>query len=438
MTSRTCPKCGAEVTIGERFCGNCGARQPDDAPATGPTQMLGSLPSSSPAPTFPSEQKSQPTAPPPASSSTIPSYDASAVAPPKRSGCPLWLIILLSVVGLCMVMAVAGIGILTLLGQRVSSVFSEINSGLLVEVPEGTLTPFDDIQATAEAVATSQVATAETVLNDSTQDIAATVEAARTIVSGQGDEVIAGAQATAAALATEAAGLQGDLQATAAAVATEAAGLQGDLQATAEAVASGATALQATAEAQALFAVARQVFRDEFVDNRNNWFTGRFNEQETNEIADGVFKVTWEKQGFSYEVYEVREFTNFIAQVDCVVVAGGTDGSCGIVFAQVPDVGQYEFEVFDDYYRLSVNFNGEWQTLLEGDPTEIVKPGESNRLQVVRSNGEIRLVLNDQLLDRSDDTTLTTGKIGVSTNCYNENGGVEVWFDNFTIWELPS
>ena len=29
-----------------------------------------------------------------------------------------------------------------------------------------------------------------------------------------------------------------------------------------------------------------------------------------------------------------------------------------------------------------------------------------------------------------------TGKVGVSTNSYAE-GGVEIWFDNFVIWELP-
>lgn len=62
--------------------------------------------------------------------------------PPPRSGMPTWLWVVIigggASVLLCVIVAVVGIGILTMLGSQVSEVFSEINSGLVagpVSVP---------------------------------------------------------------------------------------------------------------------------------------------------------------------------------------------------------------------------------------------------------------------------------------------------------------
>lgn len=68
--------------------------------------------------------------PPPAGAPEPPYYQQ----PEPRSGMPTWAIVLLIVGGLFVVVCVVGgivtIGILTMLGNQVSTVFSEINSGL--------------------------------------------------------------------------------------------------------------------------------------------------------------------------------------------------------------------------------------------------------------------------------------------------------------------
>jgi hypothetical protein len=198
-----------------------------------------------------------------------------------------------------------------------------------------------------------------------------------------------------------------------------------------------AAALQATAEIEQILGAGRVVFSDEFVDNRNAWFTGVFEEIETDVIEDGVFKVIWTGASSSYELYEVRELTNFVAEVDCIVVAGGTDGSCSLVFGQRPDIGFYKFELFDDYYRLFVvRVEGDPPILAEGSPEELVRPGDWNRLRVIKQGDRIRLYINDIQVADVSDATYPTGKIGISTNSYNEAGGVEIWFDNFSVVEL--
>jgi hypothetical protein len=302
--------------------------------------------------------------------------------------------VLVGVLGLCVVMGGASIFALSLLGQRVSDVFSEIEAEI------GTITLDPTVLAALEA----------------------TPEAVPTIPP----------LATVGSIPTRA------VQPTPGASNDDAAVLQTSIAATVEAALGEADTLVATIEAETIFASARQIFRDEFVDNRNNWFTGVFREIETNTIADGVFKVNWLADGFSYELYQVSDLTNFVTEVDCLIVQGGPDGSCGLIFGQRPDEGFFEFEVFEDYYRVTLyQFGGEPLTLIEGDPTGIITPGETFRLQIIRRDSEIRAAINNILVGTANNDTFPTGKIGISTNSYLDEGGVEIWFDNFTIWQLP-
>ncbi|WP_124682032.1 hypothetical protein [Candidatus Viridilinea mediisalina] len=207
--------------------------------------------------------------------------------------------------------------------------------------------------------------------------------------------------------------------------------------ATAVALASEA-AIMATAEAEALFAQATLIFRDEFVDNRNAWYTGVFQEIETNTIEDGVFKVHWSGRGTSYELYMVRELGNMIAEAECQIIAGARDASCGLIFGQREDIGYYKYEIFSDYYRLfRVPVIGEPITLLEGNPAELWQANAANHLRVIREGEHISITLNEVLLGAATDATYLEGKVGVTTSSYSDEGNVELWFDHFAIWELP-
>jgi len=302
----------------------------------------------------------------------------------------VWVIILIAVAGLCGVGCIVSIGMLTLLGSRVSSVFTTIEAATPRpgQSGGGGIVPVPNRPASG-----------------STEEIPAPTRAAiPTTPSGGG--ILGGVNPDAAAVRT------------------------------AEAATAEASAVNA--EVAGLIASGRKIFYDELVDNRNAWFTGVFQKIENDKIEGGVFKVIWSGNGTSYELYELRQMTNFIAQVDCQVSQGGTDGSCSLVFDQKNDVGFYKFEVFDDYYRLFiVHPQGDPTTLAEGDPAGIVNAGGINHLRVIKQGEQIRIFLNEALLNTVSDSTYQSGKIGISTNSYNKSGGVEVWFDNFGIWELP-
>ncbi|NJM08772.1 hypothetical protein HC891_25155 [Candidatus Gracilibacteria bacterium] len=185
------------------------------------------------------------------------------------------------------------------------------------------------------------------------------------------------------------------------------------------------------------FIGANEVFRDTFDDNRNNWFTGTLNAIETDTIDGGVFKVRWAGKGTSYELYEAREFTDFIASADCLIYAGDRDGSCGLLFNHREDSGFYKFEVFVDYFRVFVvSGSDEPQLLAEGPVGDLVRPGMPYTVRVVRDGSRIAVAIAGTTVAELTDTTYIGGKIGISTNCYAVEGDVEVWLDNFTLWEL--
>ncbi len=364
-----------------RYCPSCGAQVSASERFCG---NCGSRMDASPtaAPTVPVGGSPTQVLPPEPSSFGVP--PASTAPPPKR-GLPVWAIIIAVVGGLVIVACLALFGLVAIFGDEISA------------------TP------TARPTSTGSGGIVPPPLRPSSEPTPTKAPPTPTSVNTSG-------------------GIVGGVSADASVVRTAEA-------ATAQA-ANASTQIQQ--EVAALLASAKLAFSDSFVDNRNAWFTGVFEEIETDKIEDGVFKVQWTARGTSYELYEVRKFTNFIAEVDCLVYQGGGDGSCSLIFDQETDVGFYKYEIFDDYYRLFIVMaSGDPVTLSEGDPAGIVNAGGVNRLRVIRQGAQIRIFLNETLLDTLNDTTYQGGKIGVSTNCYSDAGGVEVWFDNFSIWELP-
>ena len=208
-------------------------------------------------------------------------------------------------------------------------------------------------------------------------------------------------------------------------------------QVTATAIALAQTAPAALATEQAVTADMHQVFQDNFADNHNAWFTGHFNDNETNSITDGVFQVVHKAQGASFELYQTRSFANFIADVDCRVAEGASSSSCGLVFGSDDAGGRWEFEVFNNYYRLSIKQGDAWTLVTEGNPAGALQPKSWNTLRVARRAGLIRLYVNDRLLASVADDRLSSGALGVATGAYQQDGTAEVQLDNFTIWEVP-
>lgn len=432
MATTPCVQCGEPIADGIRFCPNCGTRQPDPS-AAAPTELFnpnqapqqgGNVvpptvvipPSPSTPPQGYNATPGQPQTPPqgynagPGQSQTppqgynIPPAGGGGYSPPpqnpyggnmypgeepkKRNLLP-WILGIGGVLALCVIIPIVVIGFLTMLGSQVSTVFSEINSGLDQPVAVATTRPTSTPRPTRERTTPTPV---------SEEDDPGLVETA-----------IAELEATMAA----------------------------ELTAIPDEPFTEPTEDIYVPDINELVAGATPVFRDEFVDNRNNWFIGRFNNNETNIIENGVFRVIRETSGRSYELYQVRPLTSFVAEVDCLVV-DDKEGGCGIVYGQNDNVGRWDFDIYTDYFQLNLIEADGATRLLEGDPTGIVRPNDWNRVKVIRRDGLTFFYVNDVYLGMVDDPTFERGYVGVLTTSYQDEGAgeVEIQFDNFIVSEF--
>lgn len=434
MSTTPCVQCGEPLAAGVRFCPNCGTRQPDPSTAA-PTELFnpsqtpqqgGNVvpptvvipPSPSTPPQGYNAMPGQPQTPPQGYSATSgqpqtppqgyvpPSGGQGGFPPPqnpyggnmypggeepkKRNLLP-WILGIGGVLALCVIIPIVVLGFLTMLGNQVSVVFSEINSGLDQPAAVATVRPTSTPRPTRERTTPTPVSEEDDVVEE---DDIALVETA-----------IAELEATMAAEPME--------------PITE------------------PTEDLFVPDINELEAGASVVFRDEFVDNRNNWFIGRFNDNETNIIENGVFRVIRESSGRSFELYQVRPLTDFIAQVDCLVV-DDREGGCGIVYGQNDNVGRWDFDLYTDYFQLNLIEVDGATRLLEGDPTGIVRPNDWNRVKVIRRGSLAYFFVNDVFLGMVDDSTFERGYVGVLTTSYQDDGtgDVEIQFDNFIVSEF--
>lgn len=132
-------------------------------------------------------------------------------------------------------------------------------------------------------------------------------------------------------------------------------------------------------------------------------------------------------------------FTDFVAQIDAAVLAGGLDSSYGILFRMQNESQFYRFAVMGTgkYILERRDANGSWARLVDGwQDTAVVQTGMnvSNRLRVEAVGPNIAIFANDELLARVVDTTYTAGTLGLEAGTFGQPG-LEVIFDNLIVTE---
>ncbi len=132
------------------------------------------------------------------------------------------------------------------------------------------------------------------------------------------------------------------------------------------------------------------------------------------------------------------EVTDFYLEVETAHVAGPLDNEFGVLFRYEDGENFYLFSISSDgYYRLQKLVDDEWETIIPWTRSRAIKTGEEsvNRLGLLADKTRIVLLVNDEVLDEVEDDTFAVGTVGLAAAAFDE-GGVEIAFDNLSIWEL--
>jgi 3-keto-disaccharide hydrolase len=181
------------------------------------------------------------------------------------------------------------------------------------------------------------------------------------------------------------------------------------------------------------------LFEETFDTNDNQWAEGTFNDEygKTDFTINGkyVWAVTAAK-GVNQKSWadKAPSVQDFIVSVDATHTAGTQNASYGILFRITDADNLYYFAISDvgDYYLGSLT-NGEWSTLIDWTETPYIHPNATNTLKVKSIGDELTLYINDNAVDRIQDSAHAEGTSGIAIELYDAGDKSNFEFDNFSM-----
>jgi len=271
------------------------------------------------------------------------------------------------------------------------------------------------IEATAQAQAKEAARVAQATATAQAQAMA-TVQAERAIATVQAERAIATVQAERATATAQAA------QATAAA----------QIEATAAAV----------TVVDDLLTIASNwpvVFSEPFGSNANDWPAGDYSDERltgSREIIDG--KYHWEADALDgviwWSIPDVASVSDFYLTVNAQRVRGVTDGQYGVIFRRADRDNYALFKIEDSqYYKLSVRYQGEWETVIDWTETSAIRPVGVNRLMVVGEGSHFTFYINDEYVGEIDEDRLPSGTMGLAIELLDAKDAAVFEFDDLEV-----
>ncbi len=133
-------------------------------------------------------------------------------------------------------------------------------------------------------------------------------------------------------------------------------------------------------------------------------------------------------------------FKDFYVEILATHIDGPADGMMGMIFRYTDADNFYAFLAdAEGYFAVLAYIDGELDRLVDWTETGALNAGEGaeNRLAVAANGREIVVLANDEELKRVQDRSFTEGEIALIAGT-NKDGGLEVTFDNFRLWNKPA
>jgi hypothetical protein len=151
--------------------------------------------------------------------------------------------------------------------------------------------------------------------------------------------------------------------------------------------------------------------------------------------VDGAYHLLVKQEGWIIYRNLLTEVTDFLLGVDATPAAGPTDNMHGLIFRYVDGDNYYFFGISSEgQYTLHKKTDGEWEIILPWSDSDAIV-SETNRVGVISFGSEIVLLVNDEIVAEIEDENVAAGDVGVVVAAPGEVG-VEIAFDNLTLWDL--
>jgi hypothetical protein len=175
---------------------------------------------------------------------------------------------------------------------------------------------------------------------------------------------------------------------------------------------------------------------DDFSDAPRSTLTEEEDDTSRSSFDAGMFVIEVKKAETLTWALADGLYDDVVIQADSTIAAGSKAVAAGLIFHYQDNRNFYLFSVSSDgYYALEVLQNNEWQTLIDWTPSESIS-ATHNTLRVEIKGGKIAMLVNGDLLEATQDTTLSGGGAGLAVSSFDA-GQVTTRFDNLLITRNP-
>jgi hypothetical protein len=181
------------------------------------------------------------------------------------------------------------------------------------------------------------------------------------------------------------------------------------------------------------------VLEDDFSNPKSGWDRGADSDAEWG-YQDGEYRILVTALDMTVwaNTRERYDLANLVMVVEARRVAGPLDNQYGVIVRYQDRSNFYLFSVSSDgQYGVQMLRDDNWKELVKWTPSDLVRQNEgTNVLRVEAKGSEMRFLANGELLCVVNDSTITSGSIGLAAGTFSDTG-VEVRFDTLLVRQVP-
>lgn len=211
-----------------------------------------------------------------------------------------------------------------------------------------------------------------------------------------------------------------------------------DLTATAQIVQASETALAYQTLVENAATNWEAVLSDMFDSNQNNWLVEESDDEYSltkYEVVDGIYRwdVTAHQPFIGWVRGDKELLTDFYLSVDARQVEGADTADYGVIFREDDNSNFYYFGISDQGAYVLYMYYEEWVTMIDWTDTDLIKPGDVNRIAVLGEGSHFTFFINDRYLIDITDETIPSGNTALAVELAEENDRAVFEFDNFEL-----
>jgi hypothetical protein len=177
------------------------------------------------------------------------------------------------------------------------------------------------------------------------------------------------------------------------------------------------------------------LFQDDFSDSSSGWDSVRDADGMT-DYEGGAYRIQVLKPDYDFWANPGLSFTDTHIEVDASKQGGPDDNDFGVICRYLDTNNFYFFVISSDgYYGIGKVLDGE-HILIDMDnmtPSDHIKLGSvSNAIRADCIGSTLTLYVNGQLVDSKEDSTFTSGDVGLMAGTF-DTPGTDIAFDNYIV-----